>query len=381
MRIKSICFIARQYPTERQPQSTVFYKKLVDQAADSGMECRVIHPRAINRISTWFAEDRTVRTELGNPVTIYRPRMIATLGTKHVFGIRTGSISSLFFTRSVLRSFRRMDWTPDCFYGHFISSGMAVGKLSTVTGIPGFVAYGESSSWSIDGIGCKAVRKALNDITGFVAVSEANKRRLIEYGIAPEEKIRVFPNGVDLAIFHRREKKESRKVLGWETDRFVVAFVGSFDERKGVDRLCRALRGLKNVQIAYAGEGRLKPDSDNAVHIGKVDPRIMPVFLSACDVFVLPTLAEGCSNAILEALACGLPVVSSDRDFNWDILTEENSLLINPESEQEIKDSVLRLRDDKELRESLSLGAIKQAKKFDIRERFGKIQSWMESFY
>jgi len=274
-----------------------------------------------------------------------------------------------------------MDWTPDCFYGHFISSGMAVGKLSTVTGIPGFVAYGESSSWSIDGIGCKAVRKALNDITGFVAVSEANKRRLIEYGIAPEEKIRVFPNGVDLAIFHRREKKESRKVLGWETDRFVVAFVGSFDERKGVDRLCRALRGLKNVQIAYAGEGRLKPDSDNAVHIGKVDPRIMPVFLSACDVFVLPTLAEGCSNAILEALACGLPVVSSDRDFNWDILTEENSLLINPESEQEIKDSILRLRDDKELRESLSLGAIKQAKKFDIRERFGKIQSWMESFY
>jgi glycosyltransferase involved in cell wall biosynthesis len=379
MRIKSICFVARQYPTDKQPESTVFYKNFVHQAANSGIECRVIHPRAMNKISSWFAEDKTVLTEQGNSVTVYRPKMIATFGTKRLIGIKTGKISSLLFTQSVLRSFKSIEWLPDCFYGHFITSGMAVGKLSSITGVPGFIAYGESSGWSIDGIGLKTVRKALRDIRGFIAVSDANKKRLIEYGIAPEEKISVFPNGVDLNFFHQRDRNEARRMLGWDPNCFIVAFVGSFDKRKGVGRLNKAVSEIKNVKVAYAGKGRLIPDSRNAIHIGTVDPKTMPIFLSACDIFVLPTLNEGCSNAILEALACGLPVVSSDADFNRNILDEDNSILVDPESITEIRNAILQLRDDKKLREKLSEGATESAEKSSIQERFTRILSWMES--
>ncbi len=68
---------------------------------------------------------------------------------------------------------------------------------------------------------------------------------------------------------------------------------------------------------------------------------MIPNYICASDVFVLPTTAEGCCNAIIEAMGCGLPIVSSDRAFNYDILNEENSILVDPESVDEIDNAII----------------------------------------
>ena len=96
-------------------------------------------------------------------------------------------------------------------------------------------------------------------------------------------------------------------------------------------------------------------------------------FLNAVDVFCLPTRNEGCSNAIVEAMACGKAIVSSDLPFNWDILNKDNSLLINPDSIPEIRAAIIKLRDNKQLRENLSSQALKDAENLSITNRAKRI--------
>lgn len=102
------------------------------------------------------------------------------------------------------------------------------------------------------------------------------------------------------------------------------------------------------------------------------------MYLNAADMFVLPTLAEGCCNAIVEAMACGLPVISSDRPFNDDILDESCSIRIDPSNIEELSDAIALLKNDPELREKLSEGALSKAKGLTIEQRAAAILQFID---
>ena len=110
---------------------------------------------------------------------------------------------------------------------------------------------------------------------------------------------------------------------------------------------------------------------------GTINHNELPDYLNAADVFVLPTLSEGCCNAMIEAMACGLPIISSDASFNWDVLHETNSLLIDPNSVSQIQDSILKLYNDKQLRNKLADGAIKSASCLTLKKRAERIISFI----
>src|SRR5699024_7768166 len=141
-----------------------------------------------------------------------------------------------------------------------------------------------------------------------------------------EDKIKVIPNGFRPERFYPRSKIESREKFGLPKDKFIVAFVGSFDHRKGSRRLDEAVDQLDSVYSIYAGKGEMPPQSTKCLYQNTVNNEDLPYFYSAADAFVLPTLNEGCCNAIIEAMACGLPIVSSNRPFNDDILDESCSI-------------------------------------------------------
>ena len=104
----------------------------------------------------------------------------------------------------------------------------------------------------------------------------------------------------------------------------------------------------------------------------------IPKYLSAADFFILPTQAEGCCNAIIEAMACGLPIISSDRDFNDDILNDECSIRVNPDNIEQIRNAVKKVVDDNQLREMMSKASLKKVKILELRQRARNIMDYME---
>ena len=105
----------------------------------------------------------------------------------------------------------------------------------------------------------------------------------------------------------------------------------------------------------------------------------VPLYLNASDVFVLPTLQEGCCNVVVGAMACGLPVISSNLPFNWDVLNTDNSIMVDPLNVEEIKQAIIKLRDNIKLRENMSIAALDMASKLTIQERAAKILSFIQS--
>ena len=116
----------------------------------------------------------------------------------------------------------------------------------------------------------------------------------------------------------------------------------------------------------------------NYVCKGRVNNKELPLYLNAADVFVLPTLNEGCCNAIIEAMACGLPIISSDKSFNWDILDENNSIMIDPMDIQHIADSIILLKNDKNIRTKLSEGALNTSSSLTIDKRAERILNYIK---
>ena len=77
-------------------------------------------------------------------------------------------------------------------------------------------------------------------------------------------------------------------------------------------------------------------------------------------------------------MACGLPIISSDREFNWDVLNAENSIMVDPENVDEIANAIAELRDNSEKRKEMSKAALNTAANLTIRIRAEKIAEFME---
>ena len=214
-----------------------------------------------------------------------------------------------------------------------------------------------------------------------MSVSSVNKEVLIGKSIVSEEKIGVFPNSIDQRVFWKRNKDEMRKKYSMPSDGFIVAFVGRFLNVKGPLRLSKALNRINkgdDVYSIFIGEGGEIPKCNNILHCGPLAHDIIPEYLSCADVFVLPTLAEGCCNAIVEAMACGLPIISSNLPFNDDILDESCSIRIDPNSIEDLTDAIELMKNNAELREKLSEGALSKAKGLTIDQRAKAILRFIE---
>jgi glycosyltransferase involved in cell wall biosynthesis len=205
---------------------------------------------------------------------------------------------------------------------------------------------------------------ALERATRIFSVSESLKRHAMTLGVAAD-KIMVVGNGVDMDKFHRLDRQTARQRLGLAIDAPVLVSVGALVERKGFHRvieclpaLRRRFPGLRYLVVGGPGpEGdfgaRLRRDAidlglqECVVFLGTLAPEELKVPLSAADVFVLATRNEGWANVFLEAMACGLPVVTTDVGGNAEVVADASLGILVPFGDadrlaQALKDALTR---------------------------------------
>lgn len=116
----------------------------------------------------------------------------------------------------------------------------------------------------------------------------------------------VVPNPVDTDMFRPADRDEARRALGWSMGRPIALFIGRAEDRK-CPRVAFGATQMAGWQLIHAGTGTI----EGAVALGSIDGELLARTYAAADAMILPSRYEGCSLAILEALACGIPVVAT----------------------------------------------------------------------
>lgn len=163
------------------------------------------------------------------------------------------------------------------------------------------------------------IRWAIAEADGIIAVSNALKQALVALGAAPERVV-VLRNGVDLSLFRPGDRDAARRALG--LSRPTLLSVGHLIERKGHHRVIEAMPRLPDFDLVIVGDGpergRLEQlrrhlgVAERVRLLGAVGHGDLPAIYTAADALVLASSREGWANVLLEAMACGTPVIASN---------------------------------------------------------------------
>jgi glycosyltransferase involved in cell wall biosynthesis len=221
----------------------------------------------------------------------------------------------------------------------------------------------------------------------FVAISSEIRQELLDAGIEGH-KIASLPNGVDTDIFRpaaRAEQRELRRELGLPEDDRVFVYTGRLVRYKGLPLLLRAWRELAarrtGIRLLLVGSGgadmhnceaelkeyvRANDLSEGVVFTGAVDS--VHRYLQAADAFVFPTEDEAFGISLIEAMACGLPAVTTSTGGIRDIARDgENALVVEPGCLETLVAAMETLLDDRTLAERLGRAALRT-----VTERYAR---------
>ncbi len=214
--------------------------------------------------------------------------------------------------------------------------------------------------------------RLLRGVDAFIATTSEIEDGLLNDGI-PGEKIKRITNFIDTGIFHPVDPEEKKRIkvsLGFDSDEVLVTFSGRFVRRKGIDYLLQAWKKIVgefgSARLLLLGEGPLLEEmermaedlgiTDKVVFYGHVNNVVD--FLHATDIFVLPSLQEGMPNSLLEAMACGLPVVATRIGGVVDIIDDErDGILVEPGDSGGLAEGIARLLRENALADRIARNA------------------------
>ncbi|HID95733.1 MAG TPA: glycosyltransferase family 4 protein [Candidatus Latescibacteria bacterium] len=195
---------------------------------------------------------------------------------------------------------------------------------------------------------------ALSESNAVIAVSERLKRRIDRLGIL-SKRIKVIYNGIDLKTFRPIDRSVAISRKGLSEGKKRVLYIGRFVHQKGLKVLIEAMSSLRSsrddVELILVGA----KDGDEAefakmgerlgltgkiLFVGQVPLADVPWWLAVSDVFVLPSFSEGFPLTVIEALACGRPVVSTRCGGPEEILTEQTGLLVSTGDPQALANAI-----------------------------------------
>ena len=327
------------FPSEAQPQAGLFIRERMFRMAT---RCRVVIVSPL----PWFPFQGLIRRfrphfrppaprfEEQEGIEIHRPRFLSVPG---VFKTLDGLLLAL----GSYATFRRLKQRDrvQVIDAHFAyPDGFAAALIGRWLGLPVCVTLrGTEVRFARNIAFSRRIRRALQCATRVFSVSQSLADLAVGLGIS-SDKITVVPNGVDLEVFHPVDRNTARRDLDLPLDARILVSVGALVERKGFHRVIELLPRLRErfPQICYLIVGGPSPEGDWSARLhaliarlgvadcvrftGPLPPAMLKGPLSAGDVFVLSTRNEGWANVFLEAMACGLPVVTTDVGGNREVV-------------------------------------------------------------
>ncbi|HCJ66688.1 MAG TPA: hypothetical protein DHV62_05005 [Elusimicrobia bacterium] len=205
----------------------------------------------------------------------------------------------------------------------------------------------------------------------FIAPSKEIKEEMIQFGFSVK-KVFTIPNGVDIHKFFPvtpERKSTIREKLELKYPR-IVTFVGRLTKQKGLDFLIRGWRKICTntfeIHLLLIGDGEERNNIENLIAQLKIQNMVHLLgnrhnivdLLQASDIFILPSLAEGLSNALLEAMSCSLPVIATNIGGTAEIIENRtNGVLIELNSINQLYEGIIALTTNPELSSTLGRNA------------------------
>jgi len=317
---KSILFISNLFPNPLNPNMASFNRQQIV-ALSHYFDIDVVAPVPWQ---TKVKKKKIPSKSEVNSIVSYHPTYFYTPGTlRELYGY--------FFYWSihscVKKLFKKKDY--HAIYGSWLyPDGWACAKLAKELGVPLFLKVHGTDVNQLQP-GSAVTHKSLEAVAQSKAVfcvSQALKKRLIELG-ADADKLHVVYNGIDKSIFYPTSQIESRKTLGCSLREYILLYVGNLKQTKGLGELAVAFKQVlechqfNDARLMIVGHGAYESTlksklnnmgiMDRVEFLGSLPLEMIAKLMNAVDLLCLPSYMEGVPNVVLEAIACGTPVVAT----------------------------------------------------------------------
>jgi glycosyltransferase involved in cell wall biosynthesis len=367
-----ICIITSWYPSKKSPILGPFVEHFAKSLANYGLNVQVITT----------LEDGDTNLEKKDSLIVHRIKGKTPFIPIGIFSYV--DISSLIAILKIIKKIQ-----PDIIHvqapNYFSLSAIILLKLlrKRIVGTIHRAEVADKVSRSIF-----VLRKlALRMFDELICVSNYTKCLAMDAG-AIKEKTSVIYNSCDESYFYLKNKFEVRRLLDLPSDKKIILFVGNLIQRKGTDTLIHSLNDVNerysNFIAIIVGKGIESQKLESLVNeyhltdmvkfLGGISKTELSNYYSAADVFVLPSVSEGHSVAVLEAMASGLPIVASDIQGNKESIEDgKNGFLFETGNKKSLMEKLLILLTDSELHRKMSETCLmRYAEKFSTTTQIEK---------
>lgn len=364
------------YPSPVSWTAGIFVHEQARALVELGHDVRVVSPKAWAPplLPRWKTFREVPGTDSVDGIPVLYPRKLTLPGAR--LGHRNSDAMSFAISGPLRRIHRR--WPFDVIHAHMVvPDGWAAARIGAELGVPVVATAHRADVLDVPAQGPRShdrVVEAIEDIGQICSVSRAIADAA-EALATPRRPIEIVPNGADTRIFVARSRAEARAHLGLPDDGPIISFVGKLVPRKGVDTLIEAMGILGRRPggaplLVAAGVGELRPGlerraeelgvGDRVRFVGKVPHEDVGWWMSAGDVFVLPSLSEGLPTVVCEAMNCALPVVATAVDGTPEIVRDgETGILIPTGDAPALAAALARILDEPDLAARMSAAALR----------------------
>jgi len=258
---------------------------------------------------------------------------------------------------------------PDIIISKMVSPSGTVGVMyKKKTNVPVITQCEGGDIICDNGLWDKIINKFVLKRSNRVISATYDMKEIIEKKYGTVNTI-IIKNGINFSKFNKTKK------INLNLSRPVITFAARIEENKGLEYLLSAFKKInieiKSANLLVLGEGSLRKSLEkkymdkNIFFKGHINYEEMPEILKSSDLFVLPAIFEAQGISLLEAMSCGLPIISTKVGGIPELIKKDNGILVKPGNVNSLSNAMIKILKNERLREIIIKNNLKKAREHD----------------